>query len=127
MSTSIMFCTYNRLKFTKRMLESFLKNTTSPYHLIIVDNGSIDKTREYLTETLQELGDDLGRFPYCLGAEVKFNEQNKGIAVGRNQGLLMAGKHNDDYLCTLDNDIELPERWLEDCIDILKSNPKFAV
>ena len=48
MTTSIMFVTYNRVNFTQRMLESFFKNTTSPYHLIIVDNGSTDETVPYL-------------------------------------------------------------------------------
>jgi len=118
-----MFCTYNRLDFTKRMLESFLRNTTTPYHLFVVDNGSTDGTPEYLSKTLIEAK----HFEHCLGVEIKFNPENKGIAVGRNQGLLMADKFKDDYLCTLDNDIELPEHWLEDCIDILKANPRFAV
>jgi GT2 family glycosyltransferase len=119
-----MFCSYNRLNFTKRMLDSFLKNTTSPYHLIIVDNGSTDGTPEYLsTLHLHNMSDN----EYCQGVELKFNEKNKGIAVGRNQGLSIAKKFGDEYLSTLDNDIELPTHWLEDCIDIIQSNPKFAV
>jgi len=118
-----MFCTYNRLDFTKRMLDSFLKNTTSPYHLLIVDNGSTDGTQEYLATTLHNIHGNES----CLGVEFQFNQKNKGIAVGRNQGLLMAQKYKDDYLSTLDNDIEFPVNWLENCIDILKVNPTFAL
>jgi O-antigen biosynthesis protein len=122
MTTSIMFCAYNRLNLTKRMLKSFLQNTTSPYRLLIVDNGSQDGTPDYLHETF-----DRSEWEHCVGVELKFNEQNRGIAIGRNQGLLMADKHNDEYLCTLDNDIEFPEHWLEDCLDIIKANPRFAI
>ena len=117
-----MFCTYNRLNFTKRMLESFLKNTTSPYHLIIVDNGSSDGTPEYLHQMF-----DRSEYQHCEGTTLQLNEKNKGIAIGRNQGLKLAGKFGDDYLCTLDNDIELPPLWLENCIDVLSSNPRFSV
>ena len=121
-TTSIMFCTYNRLDLTKRMLESFLNNTTSPYHLIIVDNGSTDGTPQYLSDTLHK-----HRSPHCQAVDLHFNEKNKGIAVGRNQGLSLAHKYQDNYLSTLDNDIELPTHWLEDCLDILQANPRFAV
>jgi glycosyltransferase involved in cell wall biosynthesis len=119
-----MFCTYNRLNFTKRMLESFLKNTTSPYHLIIIDNGSTDGTLEYLAQEVAHLHTINTN---CLSVDLRFNEKNKGIAVARNQGLSIAQKFKDDYLSTLDNDIEFPANWLEDCLGILQVNPKFAV
>jgi GT2 family glycosyltransferase len=117
-----MFCTYNRLDFTKRMLDSFLKNTTSPYHLLIVDNGSTDGTPDYLHEMF-----DRSEYQNCLAVKLQLNLENKGIAVGRNQGLKLAEQFKDEYLSTLDNDIEFPVNWLEDCIDILKANPHFAV
>ena len=123
MTTSIMLVSYNRLNFTKRMLDSFFKNTTSPYNLIIIDNGSTDGTKEFLNNLKD------GELPSsaCKNIEVHLNNENKGIAIGRNQGLYRAQKYKDDYLSTLDNDIELPEHWLEDCIEILEANPKFAI
>lgn len=120
-----MFCTYNRLNFTQRMLESFLKNTTSQYRLIVVDNGSTDGTPQYLKSILNS--SLLYTHHNCISVDVQYNKENKGIAVGRNDGLWIANKYNDEYLSTLDNDIEFPERWLEDCIDILKANPQFAI
>ena len=123
MTTSIMFVTFNRINFTQRMLESFFKNTTSPYHLIIVDNGSTDETKNYLST----IAHSHTVWPACQGVELLFNENNKGIAIGRNQCLKIAAQFNDDYLSTLDNDIELPVNWLEDCLDIIKANPNFAI
>ena len=110
-----MMCTYNRLKFTERMLTSFFKNTTSPYRLIIIDNGSTDGTVDFLIKTMKSNF----RPEACQGMHFEFNEKNLGIAVGRNQGLKITDTYNDEWLSTLDNDIELPSHWLEDCIDII--------
>jgi glycosyltransferase involved in cell wall biosynthesis len=121
MTTAIMFVTYNRINFTKRMLESFFKNTTSPYRLIIVDNGSTDQTPELLSSL------HVSQAPHCESIDIQFNQENMGIAAGRNQGLLISNRYNDKYLSTLDNDIELPPHWLEDCLDIISVNPNFAV
>lgn len=115
-----MMCTYNRLDLTKRMLESFFKNTTSPYRLIIVDNGSTDGTQEWLNTVQSQTSSP---------CHVHLNDVNKGIAVGRNQGLLLADKYglNDEYLATIDNDIELPPNWLEDCTALIADNKKIAI
>lgn len=115
-----MMVTYNRLELTKRMLDSFAKNTAGHYNLIIVDNGSTDGTQEWLTDWAKE---------NTMVIHLFFNKENKGIAVGRNQGLLLADKLCPDakYLCTIDNDIELPKNWLYDCTSIIDANPKMAI
>lgn len=121
MTTSIMMCTYNRLDLTKRMLANLFKNTTdSPYRLIIVDNGSTDGTVDQLEPILKE-----AKVDYHL----HFNSENKGIAVGRNQGLWLADKHgpDDEYMCTIDNDVEVPQGWLTQCLGFIKDNPRMAI
>lgn len=129
MATSLMMVTYNRLDLTKRTLTSLIKNTNSPYRLIIVDNGSSDSTAEYLKQLRQEILDSKAEdnVSYCKGFDYQLNKNNMGIAVGRNQALKIAGKYKDRWLATLDNDIELPPRWLNDCIDFLKANEKFSI
>lgn len=121
--TSIMFVTYNRIELTKRMLNSFFEHTTSPYHLIVVDNGSTDGTPEFL----QSLNKSNDCPTACQGVDIHFNEKNKGIAAGRNKGLKLSAKYKDPYLSTLDNDIELLPNWLEDCLDIIKANPNYYI
>ncbi len=113
-------CTYNRLDLTKRMLDSFFRNTIGPYRLIIVDNASTDGTQEWLKEMVKE---------NMAMIHLHFNDKNEGIAVGRNQGLELANKYgpDDEYLCTIDNDIELPKDWLRHCTDIIDDNHKMAV
>ena len=118
---SIMLVTYNRIELNKRMLSNFFQVTTSPYNLIIVDNGSTDGTVEYLKNISKHDA------PHCQDIILQFNDQNKGIASGRNQCLKIADKYGDQYLATVDNDVELPINWLQDCIDIIKENPLFTV
>lgn len=120
MTTSIMMVTYNRLEFTKRMLANFFDNTAQPYRLIIVDNGSTDGTQDWLKEMVKHNTEQI---------HLHFNSENKGIAVGRNQGLLLADKYGqtDEYMATIDNDIELPPDWLKQCTDIINDNPKMAI
>lgn len=120
MTTSIMFVTYNRLSLTQKMLESLFKNTNSLFRLIIIDNGSTDGTVEWL-KRLTIINKQ------CISYDVSFNEKNLGIAVGRNQALVMANKYGDEWMSTLDNDVELPMGWLEECIDILQANPTFVM
>lgn len=116
--TSIMLVTYNRLDLTKRMLDSLIKNTDSPYRLIIVDNGSTDGTVEWLKDfSLNKT------FPIYL----HFNNKNLGIACGRNRAMKIADQFNDPWLSTVDNDIEFVPNWLSKCLDVLKANSKFAI
>ncbi len=117
---SIMMVTYNRLELTKRMFENFLRTTDSDYRLIVVDNGSVDGTVEWLKQ-LNPVGG------HCQAYHTHFNEKNMGIAIGRNQGLLIADKYQDPYLCTIDNDVELHVGWLTQCLDVVKSNNKFTI
>jgi len=119
-NVSIMLITYNRLPLTQRMFESFFKTVDNNYHLIIVDNGSTDGTVEWLKQFKPNN-------KYCQGVEIYFNSENKGIAIGRNQALLIANKYQDPWLCTIDNDIEFPNNWLSQCLNIVKTNHKFAI
>lgn len=126
MTTSLMFVTYNRLELTKKMLASLFEHTDSPFRLIIVDNGSTDGTVEWL-KTDPWLKEQIWKNNNCVGQDIQFNEKNMGIAIGRNQCLKIANKYNDEWLSTLDNDIEFVPQWLSKCLDVLSANPKFCI
>lgn len=119
-TVSLMLTTYNRLDLTKRMLSSLFETTTSPFRLIIVDNGSIDGTVDWLKAMPQD-------HINCRSYDFHFNKNNLGIASGRNLGLQIAGKYGDRFLGCLDNDVEMPVGWLEKCINIIKAIPRMSI
>lgn len=97
---SIVMLNWNRLHYSKRTLESIIKKTTIRHELILVDNGSVDGTREYL----QDMVDKTNAERVIL----VFNEKNLGVAGGRNSGLVKA---SGDYLVTIDDDVLVPDNW----------------
>lgn len=124
--TVLMMVTYDRLDLTKKTIDLLLKSTKHQFHLVVVDNGSKDGTVEYLKL----------KFPIYNYAEVldspmrgfSFIElpENKGIAVGRNLSLKKADELNPTWYCTIDNDVQMPDGWLEDSINILGANKNYG-
>jgi len=55
--TDLILVTYNRLEFTKKTLQYLFKRTTTPFRLIIVDNGSTDGTAEFLYDNKRQFND----------------------------------------------------------------------
>jgi GT2 family glycosyltransferase len=121
-----MMVTYNRLPLTQRMLEGLQKTTNSTYRLFIVDNGSTDGTVEWL-KSMSDETPPIPPNPNCIGSKFFFNKTNLGIAKARNQALRYASKYSDAWFCTIDNDVEMPNNWLPQCLEILTANPKMAI
>ncbi len=118
--TSISLATFNRLDLTQKMISSFFENTNSPYILNIIDNGSTDGTQEWLRTNIK-------KNQYCQNFNLIFNEENKGIAYARNQGLKIGATYNPDFYCTLDNDVIVPNNWLNEIIDVINANPNYCM
>jgi glycosyltransferase involved in cell wall biosynthesis len=118
----LMMITYNRLELTKKTLELLDNRTKSNFRLVVVDNGSTDGTVEYLKKM---------RLAYAMWPCLKIMDlillsENKGIAIGRNIALKKADELNAKWYCTLDNDVEMPDGWLDECIDILEKNKSYG-
>jgi O-antigen biosynthesis protein len=112
--------TYNRLDLTKKTIDFLFKSTAHPFSLVIVDNGSSDGTPEYLT-TLPTLCDGPLREVHLI-----ILKENKGIAIGRNLALKKADELKPTWYCTIDNDVKLPQGWLEDSIKTLQANKNYG-
>ena len=74
MKCDIIIPIWNQVESTKECIEYLINNTSFPYSLILVDNGSDRKTKEYL-ETLRDR------------ATLIRNEKNEGFVKAINQGL----------------------------------------
>lgn len=107
---SVVIPVYNRERFVGKAMESVLRGTLKEVELMVVDNGSTDKTREIIREYAQ-------RDPRVRLIE---NEQNV-IALSLNLGWRAArGK----YIAQLDSDDEYVPQTLQVMTDHLESHPR---
>jgi len=101
----------DQMLLTKQCVESIFACTDSPYRLILVDNGSADKTRVYL-ESLKDTSNTV---------TILKNDYNKGWIKGVNQGI---GASLSDYVCVMNNDtIVRTQGWLSKMIALAEAEP----
>ena len=95
--TSIIILNYNGTKFLQDCIDSIIRETNSPYEIIVVDNNSPDKSGELFSK----------KFP-----EIKFilNKDNVGVPEGLNIGIRNA---SGDFIVLLNNDLIVMPNWLE--------------
>ncbi|MDO9045721.1 MAG: glycosyltransferase [Methanobacteriaceae archaeon] len=116
---SIIMPTYNRANIIKRAIDSILNQTFDNYEIIIIDDGSNDKTEclinEYYDTYLKK-----GIIRY-------FKQKNKGVSAARNNGL---SKANGSIIAYLDSDNCWFETYLERMVyalDESNSNTAYSV
>jgi len=112
----IVVITHNHLEdLLERCVRSIYERTTLPFHLVVVDDQSIDGTREYVAGLCQEKGN----VTYVRPAE-----KCQGGAQIMNIGL----KHcRNQLVVSMNNDIEVTEGWLEEAVKVMESDPKIGV
>lgn len=104
---------YNRLEKTKRCVESIFKYTNNiNYDLILIDNGSTDKTFEYF-KSLK--GDNI--------RILHFNENHGSLIPSCFMNLNMIS----NYFISLGNDIIVTENWLSNLITVAKSDDRIGM
>lgn len=86
--------TYNRLNFLKKCVSSILKQTYPLKKIIIVDNCSIDGTRNYLKKLIK-------KYP---NIQAIFNKANLGMANAINLALMTIEAEDWDYVWITDDD-----------------------
>lgn len=120
---TLMMVTYNRLDLTQETLDNIIRNTSHPFNLVIVDNGSSDGTFDWIKDNFSKREDRGSMQDFTFQA----NKRNQGIAIGRNQALFLATRDEEvKWLSTIDNDVWLPKGWLAESIEILKSVPSYG-
>jgi len=109
---SIIILTYNQLAYTKRCIESVLKNTPNiNYELILVDNASTEVgVQQYLKSV--------------SNATVILNQTNVGVGKAWTAAArLSKGK----YLCLLNNDTEVEPNWLQHLLNRITSDKQIGI
>lgn len=109
---SIITPTYNCGRFIGETIESVQKQTYTNWEMVIVDDCSIDRTKEIVEEYISK---DARIQYYCL-------ENNSGAAVARTRAMQLA---DGEYMAFLDADDLWTEDKLEKQLQFMKQN-KYA-
>lgn len=90
---------FNRIKSTKLCIENIMIYSIKPFELIIINNGSNDDTKEYLTQFSRKYDN----------VKIINNKDNLGLINAYNQGINAA---RGEYYLFMHNDIVTTEGWL---------------
>lgn len=111
---SVIVPCYNMEKFVKRVISSLKKQTYKDIEVILVDDGSRDKTKNIIKK---EIKNDK-RFFY-------FYKKNGGLSSARNYGL---EKAKGKYICFVDSDDYVEKDYVEKLYDsIIKNKSDLAI
>lgn len=106
---SVIIPSYNSGKYINSAIDSVLNQTYKEIELIIIDDGSTDKTKEILV-------------PYINSNKIKyFRQKNKGLAGARNEGIKAS---KGEYISFLDADDLFLSTKIEEQVKFLKEHPK---
>lgn len=103
---SIIIPAYNVEKFIKKCIDSILNQTLKNYEIIVVNDGSTDKTLEILNN-------------YKESIKI-YSQENKGLSEARNFGIK---KSTGEYLLFIDSDDYVDKDLLKKIDEKTKSNP----
>lgn len=101
---SIVVPVYNSELTLDRCISSILKQTYKNIEIILIDDGSIDKS--YLICKKYKNEDD---------RVILFKQTNKGVSSARNRALSMA---TGNYITFCDSDDWVESNWIEELIDV---------
>lgn len=108
---SIVIPTFNRVGPVCRAVDSVLRQSYRDFEVIVVDDGSTDRTREWL-----------GRFSDAR--LLYFLIPHAGVACARNSG---AARARGDWLCFLDSDDVWREHKLREQLGTHAQNPGWLI
>lgn len=100
----VIIVTYNGMKWIEKSL-SCLRVLTYPVTTVVIDNGSTDGTREFISS----------RFPEVVWLPQK---KNIGFGQGNNVGMRYALEHHADYVLLLNQDAYLQPTAIEEMLRV---------
>jgi GT2 family glycosyltransferase len=104
-SITVIVVNWNNRELLRECLFSLRRQTYRNFHVIVVDNGSID-------ESLEMLDSEFGGFAYIIT-----NSRNHGFCRAVNQAIRAS---KSDYVALLNNDAEADPVWLEAMVQAIE-------
>ena len=110
MKCDIAIPVWNKKDLTERCVKSIFSNTTFPYRIVLIDNGSEEPTRRYLQDISAKNPEKV---------RLIVNKENLGNTVAGNQGM----RYSDaEYVCILDNDTIVCRGWLSEMVKVAEGS-----
>lgn len=104
LKTNIVISCWNALSHTKITLERLFETVRHDYILTIVNNNSMDGTKEYL--------EGIKKPKNCIKIIIINNKDNLGAGKAINQGHEISIKYDTEYTCLCNNDLYFQDNWL---------------
>jgi len=102
---SIIIPVLNHVHYTSQCVHDLYATVVENAEIIIINNGSTDGTGKFLSEH--------------NNLKILKNPQNKGCAYSWNQGIK---ESKGEWIIILNNDVRLPDKWLENLISYATNN-----
>ena len=107
---------YNGEKYISRFIDSIIKQTYNNLELILINDGSSDRTEEIINFYRKKLEARGIKFIYQF-------QENAGQAAALNLGLKL---FTGEYLLCLDSDDEISEEFVEKRVEFLQNNSEYV-
>lgn len=103
-TTTIIIPNLNGKRFLRICLDSIMEQSFQDFFVIVVDNGSVDGSVEFVRKN------------YTNVKIIEFRE-NKGFGAAVNKGIQKA---DSKYVCLLNNDVELDPNFVKEMVTVLE-------
>lgn len=117
--TNVVIVCWNALEYTRCTIDTLFQATSNPYYLTIIDNGSAEDTRDYLSKL--ETPDNVVRYTLIV------NSANKGIGFAYNQGYAISSDIHCKYTAFCNNDLFFSSGWLGKMEAFMNDNTSIAM
>ncbi|AMK09716.1 glycosyltransferase family 2 protein [Pseudodesulfovibrio indicus] len=107
-TVAVLLYSWNKADELDETLGSLLASDLAGASIFVLDNGSTDRTPELLARWRPHFADTLGEGRYTVVSL----PVNIGAAAARNWLLHLDAVRAHDFICYLDDDVELPADWL---------------
>ncbi|GAI94267.1 unnamed protein product, partial [marine sediment metagenome] len=133
MKCDIILPVCDQYKFTKKCIESIIRNTDTPYRLIIINNGKNPDTKMFLENLSRQRRDPVelhqeklhtGKNNKNVEFTVVNNDHNIGWVKALNKGIELS---TAPYICFQNDDTVVTHGWLRKMINILKLQENFGM
>jgi len=134
----IVLLNYNAANDTIECIKSLLKISYANYHILLVDNASVDGSVDNIIEGIRcvydqkfdpigVVDDDVSKILQSMKITIIQNKINAGYGCGNNVGIKYAQKKIADYVLIINNDTVVDENFLEPLVEMCEANKGIGI